>query len=466
MEPMGGHIVMLGLGMSGEAVADYVQRHADAGEPVSVTVVDEGDGPALRERAERLRAAGVSVALGSCEVPEADLVVASPGIPPASALVVAAERLGVEIVSEVELAFRRSVSPWVAITGTNGKTTTTSLVTHLLTVAGRAAGSVGNIGAPAIAAVDDAGPETVLVAEVSSFQLALTSTFRPRVAVLLNITEDHASWHGSMAAYAADKGRVFANLGAKDRAVIDIDDAGSAPFADAVEAAGVRVARVSLRGVPSGGAGLVGETLTLDCNLRHESLCRADELLIRGSHNVANALAAAATASALGVSAADIAAGLRSFEPIEHRLEPADVIDGVEWVNDSKATNPDAVIKAVEAFGDTRIVLLAGGRNKGNDFAPLASAVSGRCRAVVAFGEAADEIVSAFRGGDLRVERAVGLAEAVTIAASLAEPGDAVVLSPACASFDEFDDYEHRGRVFKELVEALPRATAEGGMSS
>lgn len=460
MEPLSGDILVLGLGRSGEAVAAYVARHSRAGEATSVFVADEADGEAQAERAGKLRALGVEVELGVTEAPGADLVVASPGIAPSSPLMRSARSIGVEVISEIEFAFRRSRSPWAAITGTNGKTTTTALVAHLLAEAGRAAETVGNVGSPAISVVDDAGQATVLVAEVSSFQLALTSSFRPRVSVLLNVTEDHVDWHGSMEAYTSDKGKVFENQGPGDVAVIDVDDLGSAPFADAVAARGVEVRRVSLHRVPAGGAGLDGKKLTIDLNGSLTPLCDGDDLLIKGNHNVSNALAAAAAVSAFGVPAADIAKGLRTFAPIEHRLEPAGVVAGVEYYNDSKATNPDAVIKAVAAFDDQPLVLLLGGRNKGNDFRALAEAAAPGCRAVVTFGEAGGDIAAAFEGLDAHVVRAGGMLEAVRSAAGLAKQGDAVVLSPACASFDEFTSYEHRGRVFKDAVAAL--ATGEG----
>lgn len=453
-----GHVLVLGLGVSGLETATYLAARACAGEDVRVTVVDENDTPLLRERAETLRVRGVEVILGNAEPAPADLVVASPGIPPASPLMRAARALGVPVISEIELAFRRSASPWVAITGTNGKTTTTSLVGHLLGEAGVPVAVVGNIGEAAIASVDEAGPTTVLVAEVSSFQLALTDRFRPRVSVLLNITPDHLDWHGSMETYAADKGRIFANQAAGDTAVIDVDDELSAPFADTASAGGARVARVSLEGTPVGGAGLDGDMLSLGVHGAHVPLIARSELLIRGDHNVSNALAAAAAVAALGVPAEDIAKGLRSFRPIEHRLEPAGVVDDVEYFNDSKATNPDAVLKALAAFEAEPLVVLLGGRNKDNDFRPLAAACAERCKAVVTFGEAGEEIASAFPAEGPRPERAETMAEAVAAARRLAEPGDVVLLSPACASFDEFSGYAERGRVFKTLVAGMGEA--------
>ena len=285
--------------------------------------------------------------------------------------------------------------------------------------------------------------------------MALIATFHPKVAVLLNITPDHTDWHGSMEAYVADKTRVFANRTADDLAVIDVDDPGSRPFAEIVEGRGVPVTRVSVSTVCAEGASAADGTLTLETPSGPIRLVGADELLIRGAHNVSNALAAAVAAHALGVTATDLREGLRTFEPIAHRLEPAGSLGDVEWFNDSKATNPDAVFKALHAFGDRPLVVLLGGRNKANDFRLLAEEVARTAKTAVLFGEARGELAEAFRGLDVRVVEAVGLRDAVEAAASVAEPGDVVVLSPACASFDEFTSYEHRGDEFKRSVAAL-----------
>lgn len=454
MGPLG-NVLILGLGKSGRAAARYCL--SPAGGADSVTVADSCDDASTREAAAELDDTGTRVLLGVDEVAgQWDVCIASPGIPPHSPLLVSALQASARTVSEIEFAFERSRSPWVAITGTNGKTTTTALVAHLLGEGGMSARLVGNIGTPAIEVVADAGEYEILVAEVSSFQLSLTSGFHPRVAVLLNITPDHIDWHGSLEAYSADKARIFANLGPDDTAVIDVDDPGSAPFAEAVAEKGCAVARVSLQEPLPGGASLVDGMLTLETRGGPVRLVPAEELLIRGAHNVSNALAAACAAHALGVSATDLQAGLRSFEPIEHRLEPAGCVAGVEWFNDSKATNPDAVFKALGAFGERPVVLLLGGRNKGNDFRPLARMAEGRVKAVVAFGEAGDEVVASFGATPkVQVIRAASMADAVREADGIAVAGDAVVLSPACASFDEFTGYEQRGAVFKQLVSEL-----------
>ena len=447
-----GDILVLGLGKSGCAVASYAAELVRSGDAKSVTALDAADTDALRAVASGLEASGVRVLLGRGEAPGMfDLCVASPGIPPHSALLGWARSACDRVVSEIEFAYSRTGLPWVAITGTNGKTTTTALLTHLLRAGGVHAEAVGNIGFAATDALALSDVE-VLVAEVSSFQLALTLTFHPKIAVLLNITPDHIDWHGSLEAYAADKTRVFANMTAEDLAVIDVDDPGSAPFAEAIAARGIPVSRVSTTRALAGGAGVVDGVLTLETDGGQIKLVDVDELQIRGAHNVSNSLAAAAAAHALGVTPNDLREGLRTFEPIAHRLEPVATVRGVEWFNDSKATNHDAVFKALHAFGGRPLVVLLGGRNKGNDFAPLAREVAETAKAAVLFGESRVELASAFEDVDVHVVEAVTLADAVEAAYDLALSGDVVVLSPACASFDEFTSYESRGDEFKRMV--------------
>ena len=450
-------ILVVGLGASGEAAA----RHCLSAEDLAaeVTVIDADDTQSLRLRADGLRALGAKVELGVEDVDGAfDLAVMSPGVPPAAPIFAAARRVATEIVSEIEFAYRRSAAPWIAVTGTNGKTTVTSLIGHLLVGAGVPARVVGNIGPPAIAAVAETGSAGVFVAEVSSFQLALTDTFHPRVAVLLNITPDHLDWHGDMTTYASDKAKVFARLDADDTAVIDVDDAGAAAHVGPVSSRGVRVVRVSHTHVPEGGAGVDSDgTLVAPGASGPVRLVHRDELAIKGSHNLGNACAAAAAALAFGVGPDAIRVGLRTFQPLEHRLEPVGIVAGVEYYNDSKATNPGAAIKALGAFEDARVVALLGGRNKGFSFDELAHVVKERAVEPVVFGEAALEIGEALSRVGVAYREASGLADAVHIASTLAEPGTAIVLSPACASFDEFASYAERGRAFKRVVDSYAK---------
>ncbi|MCE5191741.1 MAG: UDP-N-acetylmuramoyl-L-alanine--D-glutamate ligase [Actinomycetia bacterium] len=455
-EQITGHVAVLGAGRSGRAVAARLADDAAHGVDVRVTLIDSAEGESLRSLVAPLQLQHVEVALGCDMVPAGvSLVVASPGIAPASALMRAAREAGVPILSEIEVAYRLSASPWIAVTGTNGKTTVTSLVAHIIAEAGIPCETVGNIGRAAVQAVGQIGPATVVVAEVSSFQLALTERFHPRVSVLLNITPDHIDWHGSLEAYAADKGRIFGNQTVGDTAVIDVDDPGSSPYAKRLSVSGVEVRTVS-RLREDAFAHLEGDVLVLGHGDGRLELLHAGELLIRGDHNVSNALAAAAAAHSIGVPVEAIRDGLRSFEPIEHRLEPVGVVLGVEYFNDSKATNPDAVLKALTAFDERPVVILLGGHNKGNDFAELAKAVCARCRAAVVFGESAEEFSVAFSAcAGFEVVRAEGMVAAIAAAAQLARSGDVVLLSPACASFDEFEDFEDRGRVFRRTVQSM-----------
>ena len=342
------------------------------------------------------------------------------------------------------------------MTGTNGKTTTTALITHLLNAAGIAARSVGNYGPPAVEAAIGAPDGEVLVAEVSSFQLENVETFHPAVAVLLNITPDHVDWHGSLEAYAGRQGprvrqprpgRHGRHRRRRPRLGAD-GGVGGRPRQSMWSAS---AATRSL----AGGANAAHGELVLETRGGAVRLIPADALQIRGTHNVSNALAAAAAAHALGATPQALRDGLESFEPMEHRLEPAGVVAGASWYNDSKATNPDAVLKALTAFSDSPLIVLLGGRNKHNDFGPLAVAVSGTAKAAVLFGESRHELAAAFAGLPVRTVEAVSLSDACEAAAALAEPGDAVVLSPACASFDEFTSYEERGQVFKRLVRTM-----------
>jgi len=454
-----GDILVLGLGRSGRAAALAAVRLAEQGGAGSVTAVDGAETPELRQVAEEFRALGVRVTLGTTQVDgHFDACVASPGIPPSDELMKSARGASDRVISEVEFAFQVSSHPWIAITGTNGKTTTTALVTHLLNAGGIPARSVGNFGPPAVEAAIEADPSEVMVAEVSSFQLTYVDTFHPRVAVLLNITPDHLGWHGSLESYAASKARIFENLDAGDTAVVNVDDEGSRPYADWLEERGINVVRVSCEESHPAGANVVDGMLELDTRGGTVRLVDIQELQIRGTHNVGNALAAAAAAHALGISPAALREGLKTFEPIEHRLEPVIDVDGAEWFNDSKATNPDAVFKALTAFSDRPLVILLGGRNKDNDLRPLAEAVSARAKAAVLFGEVRERLSEAFQGLPIHTVEAVSLSDACEAARALAEPGDAVVLSPACKSFDEFTSYEHRGETFKELVAKMAEA--------
>lgn len=459
-----GDVCVLGLGKTGFAVASYLaglmpQRVS------SLTLyggASSGEGEPARSLAER----GVRVVLGSEDVRgRFDLAVASPGIPERSAFFSAARACSTEVIGEPEFAWRESPDRWVAITGTNGKTTTTSLVTAMLRSAGTDAVSVGNIGRLCTDELVRRRDGAWFVAELSSFQLATSRLLHPRCAALLNVTPDHLEWHGSLEGYAAAKERIFQNLSGDDLAVVSQEDGYCRDVIGRLEARGVRTLHVGVREEPvSGEAAFVRDgwlTVRLDGGERR--VAPMANLPLRGEHNAQNMLAASSMALFLGASVEAVRRALEGFHPIEHRIEPVGEFAGVRFVNDSKATNTDSVEKALTAFDRGRIVVLLGGHDKGTDLGSLARAVNERCKAAVCFGAAGERIARAVReaGGPTQVIRAPHLREAFLAAVSAARPGDVVLLSPACSSFDEFHDMGERGRLFKGLVADL---SANGGV--
>lgn len=467
-----GRVLVLGMGKTGEGICRYLVPLMGEGGRVSSVTLYGGASSSECEATRALEAAGVRCVLGTEEVEgDYDLAVASPGIPQPGRFFASAAACATEIIGEPELAFRESPGRWLAVTGTNGKTTTTSLTTHLLTCAGLPAVSVGNIGVLCIGEVGRRPEGGWLVAELSSFQLAETSRLAPRAAALLNITPDHIEWHGSMEAYAAAKEKVFANMGAGDLAVVSVDDDWCRAVAGRCRSRGLRVCELSVEGEPTceDAAFLRGDALVVRAAGAETELCRAADLKIRGRHNCQNALAASALALAAGVGADDVAAGLVSFSPIEHRIEPCGERGGVRFVNDSKATNTDSVEKALGAFPARTVVVLLGGHDKGTDLASLASACCADARVAVCFGEAGPRIADALEaeaareGSGLSVVRAAHLRDAFEAAVAAAREGDTVLLSPACSSFDEFSNMAERGRFFKGLVAALPDGSRKGG---
>jgi UDP-N-acetylmuramoylalanine--D-glutamate ligase len=443
--------LVVGLGVTGEAVA----RRLAASGPVVVTE-DRPGGDGFAERAAALSALGVRVVPAPAPdelarlVDSVDLVVPSPGVPESHPVYGLAARAGVALVSEIELAAedaRRLGRTLVAVTGTNGKTTVTTLVAEMLRAAGREAVAAGNIGRPLLDAVHDG--VGVVVAEVSSFQLRFTTGFRPRVALLLNVAEDHLDWHPGFDAYVAAKARIFANQAGDDLLVHNLDDEAAA---QASASAPARSVGFSLRSAPAAYRVEDGQLTRPD----GRPFLPVAALRRSGPPDVANALAAAAAVFDLGVADAPVAEVLRSFGGLPHRVTPVGQSGGVTFVDDSKATNPHAALAALAGFDS--VVLLAGGRNKGLDLGVLRRE-AGRIRAVVAMGEAADEVAGCFDG--LRpVRRAGSMAEAVRLGAALAQPGDAVLLSPACASFDWYSSYAARGDDFAAQVRILMESQA------
>jgi UDP-N-acetylmuramoylalanine--D-glutamate ligase len=431
-------VVVVGMARSGLAASRLLRSRG-----CEVFATDSNPEPALKREFD---GDGIPSETGmhSLEVLEtADEVVVSPGVPMEIGFLGAARQRGLSVVSEIEMAFRYLQGEIVAITGSNGKTTTTALVGHVLGHGPRPVQIGGNIGTPVSDLVSSSTEETINVIEVSSFQLDLTRTFRPRVGVLLNITPDHLDRYSGFDAYRSSKQRLFANQTEQDYAVLNGDDPGVYPLPSCMRP---RRMEFSTRGRPAADASLrdgqvvIGETPVMPIG----------DIPLRGMHNVENVLAALLAAEACGFETGRMASAVGTFRPVAHRIETVASIDGVEFVNDSKATNVDSAVKAVESFQEP-IVLILGGQGKGSSYAPLVRAMSGRVRQAVTIGAAADAIEAAI-GRAVPVRRARTMADAVEIAIGVAAPGDVVLLAPACASYDMYRNYEERGNDFKRSV--------------
>ena len=444
----GKRVLVVGLGRTGVAVARFL-----IGRGACVTVTDTRSASELGEAIAALRD-HVTFELGghvrSTFVAQ-DLIVVSPGVPEIPELA-AARRAHVSITGEIELASHFVRAPIVAITGTNGKSTVTSLCGAMVERSGKPTFVGGNLGTPFIGAVGSpaAGENGVIVLEISSFQLETCDAFRPRVSALLNITPDHLDRYPSMEAYVAAKARIFMRQGPDDYAVVNMDD----PLAwELATRASARVVPFSVRRRLDIGGWLEDDTLCL--RLPDGSLEQYPGSVLRlvGLHNRANALAAALAARLVGTMPEHVLDAMRTFTPLSHRMELVRELHGVAYYDDSKGTNVAAVAASLDGF-PRPVVLIAGGRDKGGDYAPLRRALLGRARGIVLIGEAAPKMEAALQGV-AEIRRASSMEEAVATAASLAKPGDAVVLSPACSSFDMFRDYAHRAAVFREAVMRL-----------
>ncbi|HXH82276.1 MAG TPA: UDP-N-acetylmuramoyl-L-alanine--D-glutamate ligase, partial [Candidatus Tectomicrobia bacterium] len=355
---------------------------------------------------------------------------------------------------ELELGWRAMEADTLAITGTNGKTTTTALTGALVAMQARPVRVGGNIGTPLCAHALGVPPDALVVAEVSSFQLETIEAFRPRVAVVLNITPDHLDRHRTFEAYVDAKARIFLNQTASDCAVLNADDPVAAGLVARTRA---HVVPFSRRRTLEHGVFVRDGWIVAKLNGHVEPIAPVGELQLRGVHNVENALAAVACALWVGLAPSAIRRALGRFRAVEHRIEHVCDVGGVAFYNDSKGTNVDSTIKALESFTE-RIVLIAGGRGKGQDFAPLAAAARGRVAHAVVIGEDGPKIARALADAGIAVSAADSMEAAVAAARAAAAPGDVVLLSPACASFDMFRSYEHRGEVFKRLVSGLAGA--------
>lgn len=445
---------ILGLARSGRSAARLARARGH-----DVFASDAGASAEVLAAADEVRGLGGAAETGghsAAELAACDVIVVSPGIPPTVAILRDPELADVPRISELEFAFRELSAPVIAITGTNGKSTTTALTTHLLVAAGFDAAAAGNIGtALSDIALRPQQPEWVVV-EASSFQLADIDTFAPRIGVLTNLSPDHLDRYPSVEAYYADKARMFSNATPTSIWVLNAEDAAATELPG--EADGIRrVFRVNTRLHVQEEGGWIDAAgdLRIRLDSTETRLVHHTELRVLGEHNRANALAAAVTAASAGAAPESIAQGLRTFGGLEHRLEVVADRGGVLWVNDSKATNIGSTVVALRSLSRP-LILLLGGRHKGEPYTGLLPALTERRVRIIAFGEA-EAIIERELSAHVPVERAGGDFEAVVArAAAAAQPGDAVLLSPACASFDMFRDYEERGRRFKELVSRLP----------
>ncbi len=450
----GKRVLVVGLARTGVVTSLF-----SAGYGATVTATDERPESSLAETAAQLRAAGVKLELGGhvdASFLDQDLIVVSPGVPAKLPQLELARKRGIPVWSEIELAWRYLRGKLVAITGSNGKTTTTALLAHILQTSNIPTLVGGNIGTPLLALVETSTDAAVTVAEISSFQLETIDKFRPEIGVLLNLTPDHLDRHGTFEEYARAKMRMFENQLERDMAVLNADD----PEITKRMPAKPHIFWFSRQKRVATGAFLRDNEIIFRNEGSEAALARRDQIPLRGEHNVENVLAACAAAYLAGATPAAIASGVKSFRGVEHRLEFVGEISGVQFYNDSKATNVDAAVKAVEAFPGPLVVIL-GGKDKGSPYTPLRDLLHERARLALLIGEAAPKIAADLEGA-VEIRQAGTLERAMQLASEAAQPGDTVLLAPACSSFDQFENYEQRGRAFKELVAQRANQSATG----
>jgi UDP-N-acetylmuramoylalanine--D-glutamate ligase len=444
-------VLVVGLGKSGVASALFLKSRG-----ALVTVSDSKPAAELRNEILLLLEQGITVETGGHgerTFRSQDLIVVSPGVPVDAPQLVQARSLGEPVIGEIELAAQFLSGPIVAITGANGKTTTTSLAGEIIAAGGFSTLVGGNIGTPAISFVDQAGPKTWTVLEVSSFQLETIVKFRPKIAVILNITPDHLDRHKTFANYISAKARVFENQAEDDFTVLNADDPTTAALSTLTRA---QLFWFSRKKEVDRGAFVRGEQIYFrDAQGEREIMPLAD-LPLKGAHNLENVLAGVSIGSLAGCQPNQIRQAVKNFRAVEHRLEFVATIAGVDYYNDSKATNVDATLKALESF-PANIHLILGGKDKGSDYTGLNELLRQRVKRVYTIGAAAAKIESQIQGA-AEIDRAETLENAIRHAAESATPGDVILLAPACASFDQFQSYEHRGRVFKGTVLSLAKS--------
>ena len=441
-------VLVVGLGKSGVASALFLKAKG-----ARVTVSDSKSEDQLGEAIPQLLDAGIAVETGGHgerTFHGQDLIVVSPGVPVDAPLLVQARALGETVIGEIELAAQFFPGTIIAITGSNGKTTTTTLAGEIIAASGFPTIVGGNIGTPAISLVEGATPETIAVLEVSSFQLETIQTFRPKVAAVLNVTPDHLDRHRTFAAYVDAKARIFENQQKSDFAVLNADDTTCATLATRTRAQVFWFSRN--HEVIQGAFSQTGQIVFRDTKTQIE-IMPISEIPLKGAHNLENVLAAICVGAVMNCKPEAMRRAVRDFKAVEHRLEYIATIRGVEYYNDSKATNVDATIKALESF-PANVHIILGGKDKGSDYSVLKDLLRQRAKRVYTIGAAAEKIESQIMDS-AEIVHAETLDVAVKRIAATAEAGDIVLLAPACASFDQFQNYEERGRIFKDLVQAL-----------
>lgn len=448
MELKNKRVLVVGLGRSGVAAAFFLQDHG-----ARVSVSDTKSEAQLQNEISLLLDRGISIETGRHNertFRDQDLIVVSPGVPSDQPQLQHARALGIPVIGEVELAFRFLQGKIIAITGSNGKTTTTTLVGEILSKSGRKTLVGGNIGTPVISLAGKSSPDHFLVLEISSFQLETIQQFRPWIAAILNITPDHLDRHRTFQAYVDAKARIFENQTPDDFAVLNADDPTLGGLKDKMKAA---LCWFSRKQPVENGAYLERDQIVFRASGRVSPILPLTDIQLKGAHNLENVLAAVTVTMLAGCEPGQVRRAVAEFGGVEHRLEPVATIHGVAYYNDSKATNVDATIKALESFpGNIHIIL--GGKDKGSDYTVLVPLLRERAKGVYLIGAAAEKIASQIQGAT-RIIHSGTIDRAVRQASDAAISGDIVLLAPACASFDQFENYEQRGRTFKELVQAL-----------
>ncbi len=446
----GKRVLVVGLGKSGVASALFLKARG-----ARVTVSDSKSEAELHDHIPVLLDNGIAVETGGHgerTFGQQDLIVISPGVPVNAPALEPARRLSIPVIGEVELATRFLQGKLVAITGSNGKTTTTALAGDVVAAGGVKTLVGGNIGTPAISLVPESSEQTWTVLEISSFQLETIQTFHPQIAVVLNVTPDHLDRHGTFEVYWQAKRRIFENQTEDDFAVLNMDDLETAKMGQGLKS---KLRWFSRKSEVDSGAFVREERIFYRDTQGDREIMPVADMQLKGAHNVENVLAAVAIGVIAGVAPEKIREAVKNFKAVEHRLEYVATINGVEFYNDSKATNVDATIKALESF-PKNIHIILGGKDKGSDYTVLTPLLQTRVKRVYTIGAAAEKIESHIRGA-AQITQAGTIDVAVRKAMENASEGDVVVLAPACASFDQFTSYEHRGRVFKELVHALAK---------